>query len=88
MSRQITIKDLLFKLKTCLNENQKRTTKTELMRLYMLDSSHPWINSQGTYNEKMRLLERLGFITKLNGEVYNIEWNVINAQLNEWEGMA
>ena len=84
MSRQITIQDLLVKLKTCLNENQKRTTKTELMRVFMLDNTHPWINSQGTYNEKMRLLERLGFLTKLNAEVYTIEWNCINEQLKEW----
>ncbi len=84
MSRQITIQDLLIKLKTCLNENQKRTTKTELMRVFMLDNTHPWINSQGTYNEKMRLLERLGFLTKLNAEVYTIEWASIDAQLKDW----
>ena len=84
MSRQITIMDLLVKIKTCLNENQKRTTKTDLMRLFMLDNTHPWIGSQGTFNEKMRLLESLGFLTKLNANVYTIEWNVLNNQLSEW----
>lgn len=88
MSRQITIRDILGKLKMCLNENSKRTTKTELLRLFMLDSMHPVIGSEGTFNEKLRLLERLGFLKKINGEVYAIEWELINAQLTEWGAVA
>lgn len=88
MSRQITIKDLIYKIDLSLNHNRKQTTRAELKQIYMLDSTHPWIQSYNTFNEKIRTLADLGFIHQVNKDVFTIEWDFIDLKLNEWAAVV
>ena len=41
----------------------------------MLTPMHPLINSEGTFNEKLRTLKLLGFISEIRaGSLYKLNW--------------
>lgn len=89
MSRAITILDLLQKLDTCVSRSRTSISITDLIEVYMLEPTHPQINTEGTFNEKVRLLKRLGILTPVNSSVYKVDWGIVDLRINQLtEGAA
>ena len=84
MGRQITLYDLINKLDVCWNHKEEMIRRKDLLRIYMLDDMHPWISSQSTFNEKIRVMCELEFLKKVNPNLFKIEWDLVDQKLNEW----
>lgn len=88
MSRAITILDLLNKLNYGISRNRTNVSINDLIELYMFDPMHPQINTEGTFNEKIRMLKRFRILTPVNSQVYRLDWQLLElriAQLNNTE---
>lgn len=86
MSRAITILDLLTKLDYGISHNRTNVTINDLIELYMFDPLHPQINTEGTFNEKIRLLKRFGILTPVNANVYKLDWKLVNLRISQLTG--
>ena len=84
MGRQITLYDLIHKLDYCLEHNNTMIRRMDLLKIFMLDDMHPWISSQNTFNEKIRVLSELGFLPKVNNNLFKVDWDLIDIKLKEW----
>lgn len=84
MSKQITMLDLVDKLTDHLNRNTNQVLKTDLIDIYVGDARHPWINSEHTLNEKIRLLCAVKILKKINPAVYTIDWDILDIKVSEW----
>lgn len=84
MGRQITLYDLINKLDICIEHNHDLVRRADLVKVYMLDDMHPWICSQSTFNEKIRVMCDVGFLKKIKTELYRIDWDFVDQKLAEW----
>ena len=86
MSRAITILDILNKLDYGLSHNRTNVTVNELIDLFMFEPSHPQINTEGTFNEKIRMLKRFKILTPVNSNVFKIDWELIEYRISQLTG--
>lgn len=86
MSRAITILDLLTKLDYGISHNRTNVSLNDLIELYMFDPMHPQINTEGTFNEKIRLLKRFGILTPVNSNVFKLDWKLVNLRISQLTG--
>ena len=85
-TRAITILDILNKLDYGIPHSRTNVTVTDLIELFMFDPSHPQINTEGTFNEKLRLLKRFNILTPVNSNVYKIDWGLIELRISQLQG--
>lgn len=86
MSRAITILDILNKLDYGLSHNRTNVTVNELIDLFMFEPTHPQINTEGTFNEKIRMLKRFKILVPVNANVFKIDWELIEYRISQLNG--
>lgn len=87
MTQKITPLDLALKLSMLANQSRTKISKSELVEIYIGDCTHPWIVSEHTFNEKIRLMCSLKLLTKVAGDVYAVDWGQIAVKIEEWRGV-
>lgn len=74
-----------------ISHSRTNVTINDLIELFMFDPTHPQINTEGTFNEKLRMLKRFKILTPVNSNVYKLDWALLElriSQLNGSEGAA